>query len=105
MDRSFVAGLGTDPDDSAIVASVVGLAHAVGVAAILRSGRFARTEGQPGPASKARPSRPLRAAYGPLRALPVVPPRDGWVAGGLADELVEEPASVDDEVGGSGKGQ
>ncbi len=34
VDRSFVAGLGTDPDDSAIVASVVGLAHAVGIVAI-----------------------------------------------------------------------
>ena len=34
VDRSFVAGLGTDPDDSAIVASVVSLARAVGVVAI-----------------------------------------------------------------------
>jgi diguanylate cyclase (GGDEF)-like protein/PAS domain S-box-containing protein len=34
VDRTFVSGLGTDPDDSAIVASVIGLAHAVGVAAV-----------------------------------------------------------------------
>ena len=34
VDRSFVAGLGTNPDDSAIVASVVSLARAVGVVAI-----------------------------------------------------------------------
>jgi EAL domain-containing protein (putative c-di-GMP-specific phosphodiesterase class I) len=34
IDRSFVRGLGTDADDSAIVASVVGLAHAVGIVAI-----------------------------------------------------------------------
>jgi diguanylate cyclase (GGDEF)-like protein/PAS domain S-box-containing protein len=34
IDRSFVSGLGSDPDDSAIVASVVGLARAVGIVAI-----------------------------------------------------------------------
>jgi diguanylate cyclase (GGDEF)-like protein/PAS domain S-box-containing protein len=34
VDRSFVRGLGTDPDDSAIVASVIGLAHAVGIVTI-----------------------------------------------------------------------
>ena len=34
VDRTFVGGLGSDPDDSAIVASVVGLARAVGIAAI-----------------------------------------------------------------------
>jgi EAL domain-containing protein (putative c-di-GMP-specific phosphodiesterase class I) len=34
IDRSFVNGLATDPDDAAIVASVVGLARAVGVVAI-----------------------------------------------------------------------
>ena len=34
VDRSFVSGLGTDSDDSAIVASVVGLARAVGIVAI-----------------------------------------------------------------------
>ncbi|MGB9377831.1 MAG: EAL domain-containing protein, partial [Mycobacteriales bacterium] len=34
IDRTFVKGMGTDPDDSAIVASVVGLANAVGVGAI-----------------------------------------------------------------------
>ncbi len=31
VDRAFVSGLGTDPDDSAIVASVVSLARAVGI--------------------------------------------------------------------------
>jgi diguanylate cyclase (GGDEF)-like protein len=31
VDRSFVDGLGTDPDDSAIVASVLSLAHAMGL--------------------------------------------------------------------------
>jgi EAL domain-containing protein (putative c-di-GMP-specific phosphodiesterase class I) len=34
VDRSFVDGLGDDPEDSAIVASVVGLAHAVGIGAV-----------------------------------------------------------------------
>jgi len=34
VDRAFVSGLGDDPDDSAIVASVVGLAHAVGIVAV-----------------------------------------------------------------------
>jgi len=34
IDRSFVRGLDSDADDSAIVASVVGLAHAVGIVAI-----------------------------------------------------------------------
>ena len=34
VDRAFVSGLGTDPDDSAIVASVVGLARAVGIVAV-----------------------------------------------------------------------
>ena len=34
VDRTFVRGLGTDADDSAIVASVVSLAHAVGIVAI-----------------------------------------------------------------------
>jgi EAL domain-containing protein (putative c-di-GMP-specific phosphodiesterase class I) len=34
VDRSFVSGLGTDSDDAAIVASVVGLARAVGIVAI-----------------------------------------------------------------------
>ncbi|MBI2708119.1 MAG: EAL domain-containing protein [Actinobacteria bacterium] len=33
IDRSFVAGLGTDPGDSAIVASIVHLAHALGMRA------------------------------------------------------------------------
>jgi diguanylate cyclase len=30
IDRSFVAGLGTDPDDTSIVAAVVKLTHALG---------------------------------------------------------------------------
>jgi EAL domain-containing protein (putative c-di-GMP-specific phosphodiesterase class I) len=34
VDRTFVRGLGEDVDDSAIVASVVGLAHAVGIVTI-----------------------------------------------------------------------
>jgi diguanylate cyclase (GGDEF)-like protein/PAS domain S-box-containing protein len=34
IDRSFVNGLGQDPEDSAIVASVIGLAHAVGVVTV-----------------------------------------------------------------------
>ena len=34
VDRTFVSGLGTDPDGTAIVASVVGLAHAVGIVAV-----------------------------------------------------------------------
>ena len=34
VDRAFVSGLGTDPDDSAIVASVVSLARAVGIVSI-----------------------------------------------------------------------
>jgi diguanylate cyclase (GGDEF)-like protein/PAS domain S-box-containing protein len=34
IDRSFISGLGRDPEDSAIVASVVGLARAVGVTAV-----------------------------------------------------------------------
>jgi diguanylate cyclase (GGDEF)-like protein len=34
VDRSFIGGLGQDPEDSAIVASVVGLARAVGVVAV-----------------------------------------------------------------------
>ncbi len=34
VDRSFVSGLGTNPDDAAIVASVVSLARAVGLVAI-----------------------------------------------------------------------
>jgi diguanylate cyclase (GGDEF)-like protein/PAS domain S-box-containing protein len=34
VDRSFVDGLGRDPEDSAIVAAVVGLAHARGLSAI-----------------------------------------------------------------------
>ena len=34
VDRSFVDGLGEDPEDTAIVASVVGLAHAVGIGAV-----------------------------------------------------------------------
>jgi len=32
--RSFVDGLGTDPEDSAIVAAVVSLAHSLGLSAI-----------------------------------------------------------------------
>jgi diguanylate cyclase (GGDEF)-like protein len=31
VDRSFIDGLGTDPDDSAIVASILSLAHAMGL--------------------------------------------------------------------------
>ncbi|MCU1679255.1 MAG: hypothetical protein JWM93_4013, partial [Frankiales bacterium] len=34
VDRMFVAGLGTDPDDTAIVASVIGLADAVGISCV-----------------------------------------------------------------------
>jgi EAL domain-containing protein (putative c-di-GMP-specific phosphodiesterase class I) len=34
MDRSFVAGLGTDPGDSAIIATCIQLAHAVGIRAV-----------------------------------------------------------------------
>jgi diguanylate cyclase (GGDEF)-like protein/PAS domain S-box-containing protein len=34
VDRSFISGLGQDPEDSAIVASVVGLARAVGIVAV-----------------------------------------------------------------------
>jgi EAL domain-containing protein (putative c-di-GMP-specific phosphodiesterase class I) len=34
IDRSFIGGLGQDPEDSAIVASVVGLARAVGIVAV-----------------------------------------------------------------------
>ncbi len=34
VDRSFVDGLGKDPEDSAIVAAVVGLAHARGLSAV-----------------------------------------------------------------------
>jgi EAL domain-containing protein (putative c-di-GMP-specific phosphodiesterase class I) len=34
VDRSFVAGLGSDHDDTAIVHSVIDLAHAFGIAAI-----------------------------------------------------------------------
>ncbi len=34
IDRAFVRGLGEDPDDSTIVASVISLAHALGVAAV-----------------------------------------------------------------------
>lgn len=34
IDRSFVAGLGTEPEDIAIVSSVIGLAHALGLAAV-----------------------------------------------------------------------
>ncbi len=34
IDRSFVSGLGTDPDSTAIVASTVSLAHSVGVLAV-----------------------------------------------------------------------
>ncbi len=34
IDRSFVDGLGADPEDSAIVASILGLAKAVGVTAV-----------------------------------------------------------------------
>lgn len=34
MDRSFVAGLGTNADDTAIVAGVVGLAQTLGLTAI-----------------------------------------------------------------------
>jgi EAL domain-containing protein (putative c-di-GMP-specific phosphodiesterase class I) len=34
IDRSFVAGLADDPQDAAIVGAIVGLAHALGVAAI-----------------------------------------------------------------------
>jgi EAL domain-containing protein (putative c-di-GMP-specific phosphodiesterase class I) len=34
VDRSFIAGLGQDPEDSAIVTSVIGLARAVGVVAV-----------------------------------------------------------------------
>lgn len=31
IDRSFIDGLGTDPDDSAIVATIMSLAHAMGL--------------------------------------------------------------------------
>jgi len=34
IDRSFVSGLGLDPDDQTIVAAVIGLAHALGITAI-----------------------------------------------------------------------
>ena len=34
VDRSFVSGLGRDPEDSAIVAAVVSLAHALGLSAV-----------------------------------------------------------------------
>ena len=34
VDRSFVGGLGHDPEDSAIVAAVVSLAHALGLSAV-----------------------------------------------------------------------
>jgi diguanylate cyclase (GGDEF)-like protein/PAS domain S-box-containing protein len=34
VDRTFVGGLGENPDDSAIVASIVGLARAVGIGAV-----------------------------------------------------------------------
>jgi diguanylate cyclase (GGDEF)-like protein/PAS domain S-box-containing protein len=34
VDRSFIRGLGTEPEDSAIVGAVVGLAHALGLVAV-----------------------------------------------------------------------
>jgi EAL domain-containing protein (putative c-di-GMP-specific phosphodiesterase class I) len=34
IDRTFVDGLGTDPDDRVIAAAVIGLAHALGVTAV-----------------------------------------------------------------------
>jgi EAL domain-containing protein (putative c-di-GMP-specific phosphodiesterase class I) len=34
VDRSFVAGLGTDDDDSAIVTAVIDLAHSLGMVAV-----------------------------------------------------------------------
>jgi EAL domain-containing protein (putative c-di-GMP-specific phosphodiesterase class I) len=43
VDRSFVDGLGDDPEDTAIVQSVVSLAHAVGVQAVAEG---VETEGQ-----------------------------------------------------------
>jgi EAL domain-containing protein (putative c-di-GMP-specific phosphodiesterase class I) len=34
VDRSFISGLGRHPEDSAIVASIIGLTHALGIVAV-----------------------------------------------------------------------
>jgi diguanylate cyclase len=66
IDRSFVAGLGDNPDDTAIVAACVGLAHALGLAVVAEGvEKRGAARGAAGPRLRDGSGLPLRrAAFG-----------------------------------------
>ena len=72
VDQSFVDGLGPDPEDSAIVAAIIGLAHTLELEAVAE-GRRDRRSSSSGCASSAATA--PRASCSPSPSRPTRSPR------------------------------
>ena len=74
IDKSFVDGLGTNPDDSAIVKAIIGLAHTMGLTALAENEHASRVGRATSVVAPARPnelpSAPSTAPPSPQPCLP-----------------------------------